>query len=111
WILDGKIRLYSQKKADFYSDLYPRSQYQNFLARDKELSTFSSSTVHLGISYEIVRSGWRFVERGSVSFSYDHIEFDYEDFRDLTQPAALAGEEPLYKFGANVLQIFVSFWF
>ncbi len=111
WILDGKVRLYSQKKADFYSDLFPRSQYQNFLARDKELSTFSSSTVHLGISYDIVRSGWRFVERGSVSFSYDHIEFDYEDFRDLTQPAALAGEEPLYKFGANVLQIFVSFWF
>jgi len=111
WILDGKVRFYSQKKADFYSDLFPRSQYQNFLARDKELSTFSSSTVHLGISYDIVRSGWRFVERGSVSFSYDHIEFDYEDFRDLTQPAALAGEEPLYKFGANVLQIFVSFWF
>jgi hypothetical protein len=111
WIFDAKVRFYSQDHADFYSDLFPRSEYQNFLARDKELSTFSSQTLHLGVRYDIVRSGWRFLERGSVSFSYDHIEFDYEDFRDLTQPAAIAGDEPFYQFGADVLQIFVSFWF
>ncbi len=111
WILEGKLRFYSQNRADFYSDLFPRSQYQNFLARDKELSTFSSQTLHLGVSYEIVRGGWKFVERGSVNVSYDHIEFEYEDFRDLTQPAVIAGSEPLYGFGADVLQVFLSFWF
>ncbi len=111
WIFEGKIRLYSQEGAEFYSDLFPRAQYQNFLARDKELSTFSSQTLHLGVSYDVVRNGWKFIKRGSVSVSYDYIEFDYEDFRDLTQPAAIAGEEPLYSFGANVLQMFVSFWF
>ena len=111
WLFEGKLRFYSQDGADFYSDLYPRSQSQNFLARDKELSTFSSQTVHLGVSYDIVRSGWRFVQRGSVNLSYDHIEFDYENFRDLTQPTAIAGDEPFYRFGADVLQIFVSFWF
>jgi len=111
WILEGKLRSYSQDKAEFFSDLYPNSQYQNFLARDKELSTFSSSTLRLGVSYDFIRGGWRFVERGSVSLAYDHIEFDYEDFRDLTQAAPLAGDEPLYNFGADVIQLFVSFWF
>jgi len=111
WLFEGKLRFYSQSKADFYSDLFPRSQSQNFLARDKELSTFSSQTVHLGVSYDIVRSGWKFVQRGSVNLSYDHIEFDYDDFRDLTQPTPIAGDEPLYSFGADVLQLFVSFWF
>jgi hypothetical protein len=111
WIFEGKLRMYSQGKADFYSDLYPRAQYQNFLARDKELSTLTSQTTHIGFSYDFVRSGWKFLEKGTVSFSYDHIEFDYEDFRDLTQPTALAGDEPFLRFGADVLQLFVSFWF
>jgi hypothetical protein len=111
WILEGKFRSYSQRKAEFFSDLYPHGQYQNFLARDKELSTFSSSTLRLGVSYDFMRGAWRFVERGSVTLAYDHIEFDYEDFRDLTQAAPLAGDEPLYSFGADVIQLFVSFWF
>ena len=111
WILEGRLRFYSQDGADFYSDLFPRSQYQNFLARDKELSTFSSQTVRLGASYDIVRGGWKFFERGRINISYEHMEFNYEDFRDLTQPTPIAGEEPLYQFGADVLQLFVTFWF
>lgn len=111
WILEGKLRSYSQDRADFYLDLFPYSQYQNFVARDKELSTFSSSTLHLGFSYDFLPSGWRFVERGSVSFSYDYLQFDYEDFRDLTQASVIAGDEPFYSFDANVIQLFVSFWF
>jgi hypothetical protein len=65
------------------------------------------------LSYDIVRGGWRFVDRGTVSVVYDHIQFDYEDFRDLTRAAAggLPGQEPLYSFDANVFQVFVSFWF
>jgi hypothetical protein len=112
WVIEGKLRGYSQTKADFYSDLFPRSQFQNFIARDKELSAFTSSTVRLGASYDIVRGGWRFVERGTVSVAYDYIQFDYEDFRDLSgPPTVLPGQEPLYTFDANVFQIFVSFWF
>jgi Protein of unknown function (DUF3570) len=112
WVFEGKLRLYSQDKAEFYSDMFPRAQFQNFIARDKELSTFTSRTIRLGASYDIVRGGWRFVERGSVSVIYDHIQFDYEDFRDLSGAATgLPGTEPLYGFDANVFQIFVSFWF
>ena len=112
WVIEGKLRFYSQDKADFFSDLFPRSQFQNFIARDKELSTFTSQTLRLGASYDFVRSGWKFVERGTVSVVYDYIQFDYEDFRDLSQAATgLAGQEPLYGFDADVLQVFVSFWF
>jgi hypothetical protein len=111
WVIEGKFRVYSQDKADFYSDLFPRSQFQNFIARDKELSTFASQSVRLGVSYDIVRAGWRFVERGTVNVIYDHIMFDYENFRDLSGAPGLPGQEPLYTFDANVLQVFVSFWF
>jgi hypothetical protein len=112
WIFEGKLRFYSQNKADFYSDLFPRSQFQNFMARDKELSTFTSQTLRLGASYDIVRGGWRFVERGTVSVIFDHMLFDYEDFKDLSgTPTGIAGSEPLYSFEADVFQVFVSFWF
>jgi hypothetical protein len=111
WIFEGKLRFYSQTKADFFNDLFPRSRFQNFIARDKELSTFASQSLRLGASYDIVRGGWKFIERGTVNVIYDHILFDYEDFRDLTGTGAAPGAEPLYSFDANVIQIFVSFWF
>lgn len=111
WTIEGKFRSYSQRKADFYNDLFSRSQFQNFMARDKELSTFTSQTIRLGGSYDIVRAGWKFVERGTLNVMVDHIMFDYEDFRDLRGSGAAPGTEPLYSFDANVVQVFVSFWF
>ena len=111
WTIEGKLRSYAQTKADFYSDLFSRSQFQNFMARDKELSTFSSTTVRLAASYDIVRGGWKFVERGTVNVILDHMMFDYENFRDLRGTGAVPGSEPLYSFDANVVQVFVSFWF
>lgn len=110
WVFEGSLRAYSQNEADFFSDLFAASQIQNFMARDKELSTFTSRTLRLGMTYDILRGGWNFVEKGSVSFVYDHIEFRYDDFRDLTQSGGVAGQEPLYNFGADVIQVFVSFW-
>jgi Protein of unknown function (DUF3570) len=111
WTIEGKLRSYSQNKADFYSDLFPSSQFQNFMGRDKELSTFTSQTLRLGASYDIVRGGWKFVERGTVNVILDHMLFDYEDFRDLRVTGVTPGSEPFYSFEANVLQVFVSFWF
>jgi hypothetical protein len=111
WTIEGKLRFYSQDKAEFYSDLFAASQFQNFMARDKELSTFASQGIRLAASYDIVRGGWRFVERGTVNLIFDHLMFDYEDFRDLRTSGGVAGQEPFYSFDANVFQVFVSFWF
>jgi len=110
WIFDLKYRIYAQTKADFYSDLFPYSQSQNFYGRDKEISTFTSQTIGIGVSYAFLHN-WRAIERASLSFKYDYILFDYQDFRDLRDSSAPAGSEPQYSFSANVLQLYFSLWY
>lgn len=110
WIFETSFRFYDQSKADFYSDLFPFENAQNFLARDKELSTFQSITLGVGFSYELDNISWSRIKRGSLNFYLDHILFNYDDFRDLTKTAT-AGNEPLYDFEANVIRGFASFWF
>ena len=119
WTFEASFRYYAQGNADFYSDLFERANQQNFLARDKELSTFNSQTLSIGATYDFAPNGWRFIKKGTLNIFYDRIEFDYEDFRDARfslLPASdpnfrAAGSEPLYGFGANVFQAFVSVWF
>jgi len=116
WIVDLSYRFYSQEHADFYADLFPYEDSQNFLGRDKELSTFVSHTIRLGVTYNFLQDGWQFLDRGTVNLFYDRVMYDYKDFRDLTATdengAALpAGQEPLYNFSADIIQILFSFWF
>jgi hypothetical protein len=114
WIFEAKYRYYTQEAADFYSDLFPRAQAQNFLARDKELSTFVSNTVGLGVTYEFpggIAYMPRFVKKGTLNLRWDHIFFDYEDFRDIRVTGVTPGTEPLYSFEADVIQLFASIWF
>jgi hypothetical protein len=110
WVLEGGYRWYDQSSADFYSDLFPRRDAQNFLARDKELSTFTSHMLSVGASYEFGASRWSFVKRSTVNLFYDRIRFDYDDFRDILEGGP-PGAEPLYGFDANVYRVFVSAWF
>ncbi len=110
WLFDVSYRYYSQTSADFYSDLFPFENAQNFLARDKELSTFISHSVKLDATYELPVDNWDFVDRGTVNFSYNYIQFEYDDFRNVLQ-GGIAGTEPLYDFSADILQFYVSFWF
>ena len=114
WTFDAKYRFYTQEAADFYSDLFPRAQAQNFLARDKELSTFVSNTIGIGVTYEFpggIAYMPRFVKKGTLNLRWDHIFFDYEDFRDIRVTGVTPGTEPLYSFEADVAQLFVSIWF
>ena len=110
WILEAGYRWYDQSAADFYSDLFPRQNAQNFMARDKELSTFTSHMLSLGATYELPPLGWRFIQRSTVNFFYDRFHFEYDDFRDITAGGA-AGTEPLYGFDADVFRLFFSGWF
>ncbi len=111
WILDLRYRYYRQGSADFYSDLFPFSNAQNFIARDKELSAFDSSALGVSLSYEFLSGRRGFIDRGSVTLSYDRLRFDYENFRDLRGNGFLAGEEPLYGFTADVTQLYLSLWY
>ncbi len=110
WLFDFRLRYYRQSRADFYSDLFPYRQAQNFLARDKELSSFNTRTLGLTVSYELDGLNWGFIDRGSLNLAYDRIAFDYEDFRDLRAGGA-PGTEPLYRFDADVVQLYLSIWY
>jgi len=109
WIFEASFRFHDQTNAEFYSDLFPSEGALTYLARDKELSTFTSTTLGLGASYEFGRS-WSGIDRGSLNLQVDWIDFEYDDFRDLTQQGPV-GEEPLYSFDATVTRLFASIWF
>jgi hypothetical protein len=110
WLFDARYRYYTQTAADFYSDLFPYANAQNFLARDKELSAYTSQGPHVGVTYTFLdRQGDRPL-KSTVNVFFDYYQFNYDDFRDLTS-AAPVGAEPLYDFDAKVLQVFLSLWF
>jgi len=110
WTLVLKYRVYSQSAADFYSDLFPYINAQNFLARDKELSTLTNRSAGAGISYEFAKNKWQYIDRGSLNLYYDYIQFNYDDFRNVTDSTS-PGNEPLYKFSADVIRLFFSLWY
>ena len=116
WIVEANYRFYTQNGADFYNDLFPFAESQNFYARDKELSSFKDHSIGFGVSYEYQFAPASFVKRASVNFFYTYIQFRYDDFRDVTAVQGdgsfyAAGEEPLFKFSAGVIRFFVSCWY
>jgi hypothetical protein len=110
WTFTFKYRWHDQTGAHFFRDLFSRPQETNFRGRDKELSPLTSQTLHLAASYEFLKDGWRFIDRGSVNFSIDLLTIDYHEFTDL-RTDALVGEEPLYALDADIVQLFFSFWY
>jgi len=109
WIFEVNARLYNQTGADFYADIYPFSNSQTFLARDKELSAFSSQRVGFAVSYEHSLTS-SFLERVSLNLKVDQLNFDYDDFRNVTASGA-PGAEPLYSLSATVVRFFFSAWY
>jgi len=115
WIFDGTFRFYTQNAATFYSDLFPRANFQNFEARDRELAAFNSYTIGVGASYDFPIPRNRWINKSSLNFRFDHLLIDYKDYRNAlligTAPEFTAGNEPLYKLNANIFQAFLSVWF
>ncbi|TLY72254.1 MAG: DUF3570 domain-containing protein [Gammaproteobacteria bacterium] len=111
-ILDGSFRYYHQGPADFYSDLFPRANYQNFMGRDRELAAFNSYTVGAGASWLFAMPFVPALGRNSINLRVDHLMIDYSDFRNALLAGTYgAGNEPLYKLNANIFQVFFSIWF
>ena len=115
WIFDGTARYYKQNAASFFSDLFPRENAQNFMARDRELAAFTSYTVGVGASYEfqVPRVPW--IQKNTLNLRYDRLMIDYSDYRNALlinpQTRFLPGEEPLYRLDANIIQLFYSLYF
>jgi hypothetical protein len=103
WTIEGKARYYDQDQADFYSDLFAFENSQTHLARDKEMSAFSGITLGGGLVYEWKQTSLPGISRLQASLLIDWLDFEYDNFRDVTAPGNfLPGEEPLYSFDAFV---------
>ena len=103
WVLEARLRFYEQDQAEFYSDLFPFANSQTHMARDKELSTYSGITYGFGVSYEVKQGVIPFIKRLQFSLLADFLNYDYENFRDVTAGGSyLPGEEPLYELDAWV---------
>lgn len=111
WSFETNFRFYVQSQADFYSDLFPFENAQNYLARDKEMSAFSDYTLGIGVRYEFENESLPFFEKGSANFYLSHISFNFDNFRDVTVGDFAVGSEPLYRYSANVMRLYFSFWF
>lgn len=110
WIFSAKIRAYEQSGASFYSDLFPFANAQSFLARDKELSDYSTLLLGVGVRYNM-KPQLGFVKKAEIAVLFDRHMIDYQNFRDITASGFVAGSEPLYSFGANVVRFNGVIWF
>jgi len=110
FIFTAKYRWHDQTGAHFYRDIFARSEATNFRGRDKELSPLTSQTLKFSVAYEFFNEGMGFLDKGTVNFSFGRLMIDYKEFRDISR-GALLGDEPLYQLDANIMQLFVSFWY
>jgi hypothetical protein len=111
WIVELRGRHYQQDKADFYQDLYTRSAEFNFRARDKEMSTFNNLSLGLSLTYEFQFSAANFFKKSTINLDLDHVNYDYDDFRNVLAVDAPIGAEPLYQFSANITRLYVSIFY
>ncbi len=111
WLIDLRYRYYDQSRASFYSDLFSAPGAQTYMARDKELSSFNNQTIGFSVSYDLSQHGWKRVDKGSINLAFDHMIFDYQDFRDASVEGGEIGAEPLYSFSSNVIQMYLSIWY
>ena len=121
WTFEGRVRYYTQSAADFYQDIFPRADFSNFMARDKELATYNAITAGVGATYEFKIERFPWLTKGQINFRYDHMMVSYDDFRDaryslgsfgVPPPEPFApGTEPLYELKANIFQLYISAFF
>jgi hypothetical protein len=121
WIFEGRVRYYSQTAANFYQDIFPYADYSNFMARHKELATYTAITTGAAATYEFKIDRFRWLSKAQLNLRYDYMAVDYDDFRDAryslgsfgtppNDPYA-PGTEPLYKLRASMYQFYISAFF
>ena len=97
WLLDGSVRWHSQHKAVFYSnDSQAETRY---ITRNRQLGSFHDLTLGVKGAYTL-----RQAVAGhdlSLNAALERVRYRFSDFTDLR-----TGK--LYRYDANVLQLFVS---
>jgi hypothetical protein len=101
WTLEPRYRYYKQSAASFYSDNFDANM--NYMARDKELSTFDSHSLGIKAAYRVLEQRYG-MRTATVNAAYDHVRFAYDDFTDMRNGQT-------YDFDARVVQLFFSAWY
>lgn len=110
WTFDVRYRYYAQDQADFYKDVYAQSETNLlYYGRDKELSTFSDQTYGFSVHYEFLQKGWWHFDKAKVTFSYDLITFEYDNFTDYDTQSPNLGK--LFTFSADKALLYFSVWY
>ena len=103
WITDLYLRYYTQDKASFYSNDF--SAPQNYMARDKELSTFDNYSVGARVGYQLFDQLSAF-NNGTINFAVEYIDYDYDDYSGIDNFADINNDP--YSFDAVAAQVFFS---
>ncbi|MGA2397712.1 MAG: DUF3570 domain-containing protein [Steroidobacteraceae bacterium] len=114
WILEGRLRYYTQNHADFYSDLFAYADEYRFEGRDQDLAAQDNYTIGAKATYAFLPNGWKIFKRATVTLDASRITFHYSDFRNIKYyglPQYQPGAEPLYQFNATVYQVYMSMFF
>lgn len=114
WILEGRLRYYTQNHADFYSDLFAYADQYQFEARDQDLAAQENYTIGAKATYAFLPNGWKMFKRATITFDASRITFHYLDFTNIKYyglPEYQPGDEPLYHFNATVFQVYMSMFF
>ncbi len=115
WTFDGALRYYNQTGASFYSNAFLFADQQNFMSRNRELSTYYSYSVGAGVSYQFTIPHVPWIQKSTANLRYDRMWIDYEDFRNalLVDPATgyTILDAPLYSVDIRIYQFYISLWF
>jgi Protein of unknown function (DUF3570) len=101
WLIEPHYRHYRQSSASFYADNFTTQMV--FMARDRELSTFSSNALGAKASYQLFNHRFN-LNLVTLNFDYEFIRYNYDNFTDVRTGG-------LYAYRANVFQLFLSGWF
>ncbi len=110
WLFDVHVRHYKQSAVNFYSDLFTRADELTYMTRDKQLSDMQSITFGAGVSYDLPFKD-KFLDKLTFNLMWDHIQFDFNNFRDASVKNVTAGTEPDYSYDADVLRLLLTVWY
>ena len=103
WLTDLYTRYYTQDAASFYSNNF--SVPRNYMARDKELSTFDSYSIGAKVSYRLFEDYSSF-NNGTLNLSAEYIDSQYDDYSGIESFSEV--NDGSYSFDAVAIQLYFS---
>ncbi len=115
WIIEGRLRHYSQNSATFYSDLFPYVNAQNFEARDQNLAASTNNTIGAKVTWAFRPQGFLVFKRATAHRGHQPHPVQVQRLQNIKDYGIgngyAPGTEPLYSFNAMVYQAYISLFF